>query len=228
MMTALFDVGFWTRIPTIMVIDIMLAGDNALLVALAVRTLPPRQQFLGRLWGSAGAVVLRLIFIAFVTLLLDVPLLRLAGGAVLLWIAVKLVGQSGSEAGAARSGMSLREAIWIIIVADVSMSLDNVIAIAGAAHGDLVLVAFGIGLSIPLVLWGSGLLARLMNRHPWIVSLGGGILGYVGGEMITADEFVKQWIGIMPVFDHVVPIALALAVVVLGSGPRRPVRTSVS
>src|SRR5437667_12853437 len=106
-----------------MVIDIMLAGDNALVVALAVRSLPPRQQFLGRLWGSAGAVVLRLVFIAFVTFLLDVPLLRLAGGAVLIWIAVKLVGQAGSEAGPGRSGPTRREAIWRMGVPDVSVRL---------------------------------------------------------------------------------------------------------
>ncbi|MGH2627569.1 MAG: TerC family protein, partial [Anaerolineales bacterium] len=119
-------------------------------------------------------------------------------GLVLIWIAVKLVRQ-GAGAGEGqehvRHGTTLKEAIWIIIVADVVMSLDNVLAVAAAAHGDLLLVAFGIGLSIPIVIWGSGLLARLMNRFPWIIWLGGGVLGWVAAEMILKDQIVAGWLG---------------------------------
>jgi YjbE family integral membrane protein len=214
---AIFDLALWSRILTITVIDLMLAGDNALVVALAVRTLPRRQQFLGRLWGTAGAIVLRLVFVACVTLLLEVPLLRFAGGVALLWIAAKLIRQDGGEAGTARHGTSLKEAVWIIIAADVSMSLDNVIAIAGAAHGELRLVAFGICLSMPIVVWGSGVLARLMNRYAWIIWFGGAILGKVAGEMIVADEMIARSLGKMvrPV-GNALPVGLAVVFLVLG------------
>ena len=159
------DPEFWARWLSIVVIDLTLAGDNALVIALAVRTLPRRQQWLGRLWGTAGAVALRLAFITVATFLLRIPFLQLAGGLLLVWIAVKLVRQPPGHARPhARDGATLREAVWIIVVADAVMSLDNVLAVAAAAHGDLRLVVFGIVLSLPLVIWGSGLLARLMAR----------------------------------------------------------------
>ena len=181
-MSFLLDPQFWARWIGIVIIDLSLAGDNALVIALAVRTLPPRQQFFGRLWGTFGAVALRLAFIAVITQLLRISFLQAAGGLVLIWIAIKLVRQDGGEAeGKARHGTTLWEAIWLIIVADLIMSLDNVLAVAAAARGDLILVVFGISLSIPIVIWGSGLLARLMNRFQWIVWLGGGILGWVAG-----------------------------------------------
>lgn len=207
-----FHAEFWVRWLKIVGIDILLAGDNALVIALAVRTLPRRQQLLGRLWGTGGAVGLRVLFIALITVLLKIPLLQFAGGLILVWIAVKLIRQSEAEGeGGSRQGGSLWEAVWIIIVADVSMSLDNVIAIAGAAHGDMVLVVFGIALSIPLVVWGSGLLARLMTRYPWIVWVGGGILGEVAGDMMVHDQVVHGWLG--PAADVInYPLRLVLFV----------------
>ena len=193
----LADPDFWARLLKIIVIDLLLAGDNALVIALAVRTLPRRQQLLGRLWGTAGAVVLRLVFITVVTALLHVPLLQFAGGVVLVWIAVKLIRHDAGEAEGegTHQGATLLGAIWIIIVADVTMSLDNVIAIAGAAHGDLLLVTIGIAFSIPIVVWASGILARLMNRYPWIIWVGGGVLGEVAGDMIIHDRVVHGWLG---------------------------------
>ena len=181
----------------IVIIDLALAGDNALVIALAVRTLPKRQQFHGRVWGAAGAVGLRLVFIAIVSYLLFIPLLQVVGGLLLLWIAIKLVRQSdsGEAGGHVRHGTTLLEAIWIIIVADVVMSLDNVIGVAGAAEGDMRLVVFGIALSIPIVVWGSGLLAALMNRYPWLILVAGGILGEVAGKMIVHDAFVTKHLG---------------------------------
>ena len=200
-MPDLFDPDFWLRWVKIVIIDLLLAGDNALVIALAVRTLPRRQQLLGRLWGTAGAVVLRLLFIAIITVLLRVPLLQFVGGGALVWIAIKLIRQDagGDGEGHARQGTSLLEAIWIIIIADITMSLDNVIAIAGAAHGDLFLVAFGIALSIPIVVWASGMLARLMNRYAWIIWVGGGVLGEVSGDMMIHDRVVHAWLG--PIAD---------------------------
>ena len=210
---------FWIRLLGIVVIDLTLAGDNALVIALAVRSLPPRQQFLGRVWGTAGAVGLRLAFIAIATWLLQVPFLQVIGGLLLVWIALRLVRQShedGGEHGRVRQGTSLREAVWIIMVADAVMSLDNVLGVAAAAQGHFVLVVFGIALSLPLVVWGSGLLARLMNRFTWIIWLGGGILGYVAAEMILADHGLERWVGTPPAWTHGLPILLGLFIAAIG------------
>jgi len=218
-MAFLADPEFWARWLSIVILDLTLAGDNALVIALAVRTLPPRQQFWGRIWGSIGAVGLRLVFITIITYLLQIPLLQVLGGALLIWIALKLVRQEGGGEGDGhvRQGTSLLEAVWIIIVADVVMSLDNVLAVAGAAHGNIVLVVFGIALSLPLVVWGSGLLARLMNRYPWIIWFGGGILGYVAGEMMLKDDWVRGWLGeTAHVLHYPLPIALGLGLTALG------------
>src|SRR5438132_14142980 len=138
-MAFLLDPVFWARWLGIVVIDLTLAGDNALVIALAVRTLPPRQQFLGRLWGTGGAVALRVLFIAAATLLLWIPLLHLLGGLLLLWIAVKLVSQDAADEAHVRHGASLAEAVWIILIADVAMSLGNVVAVAAAARRALFL-----------------------------------------------------------------------------------------
>ena len=139
-MTTFVDPEFWARLLGIILIDISLAGDNALVIALAVRGLPARQQLAGRIWGTVGAVGLRVAFIVIVSQLLRIPLLQLGGGLALMWIAVRLVRPGHAGDGGARQGTSLREAIWIIIVADVTMSLDNVLGVAAAAKGDIVLV----------------------------------------------------------------------------------------
>ena len=215
-MTFLLDPEFWLRLVGIVLIDLTLAGDNALVIALAVRSLPPRQAFLGRVWGTLGAVAMRLGFIAVATWLLALPFVQLAGGLLLIWIAAKLVlmGDGGGEH-KVRHGTSLREAVWIIMLADAAMSLDNVIAVAAAAHGDMILVAFGIGLSLPLVVWGSGLLARLMNRWPAIIWLGGGVLGWVAGEMIVR-EVVQRGFGDGNGLTHAAPAIPALVIAALG------------
>ena len=216
-MSVLLDPEFWARLASIIVIDLSLAGDNALVIALAVRSLPAREQWLGRVWGTAAAVVLRLLFIAVVSALLTVPLLRAVGGLLLLWIAIRLVRPGGSAEGHVRHGTSLRQAVWIIVVADVTMSLDNVLAVAAAAHGDLLLVLLGIALSLPIVVWGSGFLARLMTSHAWIIWVGGGILGYVAGEMITDDPLVRAWLGAhADTVDDFVSVLLALGLTLLG------------
>jgi YjbE family integral membrane protein len=214
--TPLADPEFWARLASIVLIDLTLAGDNALVIALAVRTLPKRQQLFGRIWGTAGAVVLRLIFIAVATWLLTIPLLQVVGGILLVWIALRLARQDAGADAHVRQGTTLREAVWIIVVADAAMSLDNVLAVAAAAHGDLLLVVFGIGLSLPLVVWGSGLLAWLMNRFTWIIWLGGGVLGYFAGEMILRDRALERWFGPWPEWLHAAPIVLALIIGALG------------
>ena len=209
---------FWVRWFGIVILDLSLAGDNALVIAMAVRTLPPREQFLGRVGGTFGAVALRFAFIAIITQLLRIPYLQAAGGLVLVWIAVKLLRQdAGGEGQEVRHGTTLWEAIWVIIVADIIMSLDNVLAVAAASHGDLALVIFGIGLSIPIVICGAGFLAKLMNRFQWIVWLGGGILGWVAGEMVVEDKNLHAWLepltGFLP---WILPAVLAAALISLG------------
>jgi len=214
-MIALMDSEFWLRLAGIVLIDLTLAGDNALVIALAVRNLPRRQQWLGRLWGTAGAVGLRLAFIAVATWLLALPFVQLAGGLLLVWIAVKLVLIKDSHGGHVREGTSLREAVWIVMVADAVMSLDNVLAVAATAHGDVLLVVLGIALSLPLVVWGSGLLASLMGRWPAIIWLGGGVLGWVAGEMIVR-ELVGHWLGEANGWSRAAPFLPALAIAALG------------
>jgi YjbE family integral membrane protein len=223
-MALLAEPEFWARLFGIGILNLLLSGDNALVIALAVRALPPRQRVLGQIWGALGAVALRVVFVAIVTLLLRVPLLQLAGGLLLLWIAVRLVRPEDGDAAGARHGGSVWEAVWIIIVADITMSLDNVLAIAAAAKGELMLVVIGIALSLPIVIWGAGLLARLMNRWTWIVWLGGGFLAYVAAEMVFEDRAVAGWLGTL---GHriEVPVSIGLGLVVATLGwwlARRP------
>src|SRR5262245_16230023 len=194
-MENVFDPQFWGRLLEITFLNLLLSGDNAVVIALAVRALPGRQRWLGLLWGTVGAVALRLAFVGIVTWLLQVPCLRIVGSVLLFWIAIKLVTPAESGDAATRHGSSLWEAIWLILVADITMSLDNVLAIAGAAHGNLSLVFLGIATSVPIVIGGSGLLARLMVRHPWIVWVGGGLLGYVAGDMLLEDPVVIERLG---------------------------------
>jgi YjbE family integral membrane protein len=191
----LFDPLFWRSVGVIIWIDLLLAGDNAVVISLAVRSLPKRQQWWGRILGTLGAVVLRLIFLWIVSFLLRVPLVKLVGGLVLVWIAIKLVRPGAEGHGETRAGASLLEAVWVIMVADVFMSLDNVIAVAGAANDDFRLLLFGVGVSIPLVVFGSALISALIDRFAWVVWLGGGILGWVAGEMITTDPWVVSTLG---------------------------------
>src|ERR1041385_1413077 len=196
-MRALLQAEFWARWLGIVFIDLSLAGDNALVIAMAVLSLPSRQRLVGLIGGTIGAVVLRILLIAIITQILMIPFLQALGGMVLLWIAIKLVRQDagGEKERTVREVATLWEAIGIIIVADLIMSLDNVLAVAATAHGDLRLVLFGIGLSIPIFICGSTLLARLMDRFRWIVWVGGGVLGWVAGELAVTDSLVEASIG---------------------------------
>jgi YjbE family integral membrane protein len=211
------DPQFWTSLLRIIWIDLLLAGDNAVVIALAVRSLPPKQQWWGRIWGTAGAVGLRLIFLFIITFLLQVPLLKFIGGAILIWIAIKLLRPQTEAHGTVREGTSLMEAVWIIMVADVTMSLDNVLAVAGAAGGNFGLLVFGIMISLPLVVFGSGVIGWMMSRWIWIVWLGGGILGYVAGEMMITDPVVQGWLGKgADALHRPLPLVLFAALTVFG------------
>lgn len=213
---ATVDWEFTARLLKIVFINIVLSGDNAVVIALAVRTLPRRQQRLGIFWGAIGAVVMRVGLTFVAVQLLRLPFLQLIGGLLLLWIAFKLLRQGSGEA-RVRHGTTLGEAIRIIILADLIMSTDNILAIAAAAEGSFALLLFGLGLSIPIVVWGAAFIATLMNRYGWIIYLGAGMLGEVAGKMILEDRFVEQSIGEAPrALEWGVRIGLAVAIVVVG------------
>jgi YjbE family integral membrane protein len=179
--------------------------------------LPRRQRLLGQIWGTVGAVALRLAFVTIVSVLLRIPLLRLVGGLLLVWIAYKLVQPVSASLEGGRHGTSFWQAIWIIIVADITMSLDNVLAIAAAAHGDMALVILGVAISLPIVVGGSGLLAALMNRFGWIIWIGGGILGYVAGDMILEDPVVMNMLGALArTLEYPLPLAVGIVIATLG------------
>ena len=202
-------------------LDLLLAGDNAIVIAMAVHSLPPRERRLGRLWCTAGAAILRVVFLAIASWLLAIPLLKAFGGIALIFIAWRLlapkpVGPNDAQ-DKQRAGANLRDAIKIIVIADLSMSIDNVFAVTGAARGDLKMAAMGIAISIPIVIWGSGFLSTLMHRQPWIIWLGGGVLGYVAGSLLLEDEKVIEWFGCDPQHPgHPLPLALAIGFTVFG------------
>jgi len=183
---------FWVAVLQIIVIDILLSGDNAVVIALACRNLPPEQRRLGIFWGVGGAIVLRVVLTFFAVTLLSLSYVKLVGGALLMWIGVKLVLPQPEEGGhEIKAAGNLFAAIRTIIVADLVMSLDNVIAVAAAARDSVFLLVFGLALSIPLMVWASQLILRLMDRFPMIIVGGGALLGWISLSMAIADPVVK-------------------------------------
>ncbi len=190
----------WGAILQIIMIDILLGGDNAVIIALACRNLAPKQRMQGILWGTAGAIGLRVVLIAFALVLLEVPLLKVVGGLLLLWIGIKLLLPDQDEHGNVTSGTSIWGAVKTILIADLVMSLDNVIAIAGAAqntHPDhqLYYVIFGLIVSVPIIIWGSTLVLKLIDRFPLVVTFGAALLGWIAGGMLVTDVLVVKYIG---------------------------------
>jgi len=190
---------FWIAVGQIIMIDILLGGDNAVVIALACRQLPPKLRTKGILWGTAGAIVLRVILIFFALTLLAIPYLKLVGAVLLLWIGVKLLVPEEEGHGDIQSSDKLWTAVKTVIVADLVMSVDNVIAIAGAAEsagGDhkMPLVIFGLLVSIPIIVWGSQLVIKLMDRFPMIITLGGMLLGWIAGTMAVTDPAVVPYL----------------------------------
>lgn len=185
---------FWLAGIEIIVINILLSGDNAVVIALACRNLPPHQRRWGVVWGAGGAILLRIVLTFFAISLLDLPWLKIVGGLLLLWIGVKLIADDGGEGHQVTASNQLFSAVRTIVVADLVMSLDNVIGVAAAAKGSLVLLVFGLVVSIPLVIVGSQLIMKAIERFPMLVMAGGGLLGYVAGEMAVTDNAVSGWI----------------------------------
>ena len=221
-MLEFFSTLHWGAVFQIVIIDILLGGDNAVVIALACRKLPAAQRIRGVLWGTVGAIVLRVVLIAFAVALLDVPFLKFGGGLLLLWIGVRLMAPSHDAHENIKPADKLMAAIKTIIIADAVMSLDNVIAIAGAAESAdpdhrIALVIFGLVVSIPLIVWGSTLVLRMLDRFPVIVTLGAALLGWIAGGLIVNDPAGDRW----PLLDttaakYGAQIAGALFVVLLG------------
>jgi YjbE family integral membrane protein len=208
---------YWVAALEIIVINILLSGDNAVVIALACRNLPKKQRVLGIFWGVIGAVVLRIILTFFAVQLLQLPYLQLVGAALLLWIGVKLVAEDEGDGAEVAASDRLLSAVKTVIVADLVMSVDNVIGVAGAAKGSLSLLVFGLVVSIPLVVVGSQLIMKLIERLPWLVIAGGGLLGYIAGEIATADTSVKPWIDASaPSLHYIAPAVGVVIVVVVG------------
>ncbi len=212
----ILDPVFWTALAKIIGVNIVLSGDNAVVIALAARSLPAREQKRAIFWGSGAAVALRVILTLFAVALLGLPWLKLIGAALLLWIGVKLLLPPKGDA-EVRAGENVWAAVKTILVADLVMSLDNVIAVAAAAGGDWLLMAIGLAISIPLVIFGATLLVGLMERWPIIITLGAGLLGYVAGEMAWEDPAIDALTSGAP--DALqYAVALACAGLVIGFG----------
>ncbi|WP_432728465.1 TerC family protein [Variovorax sp. W6] len=221
---------FWVAVGQIIMIDILLGGDNAVVIALACRKLPAHQRTQGILWGTAGAIVLRVILIFFALTLLAIPFLKLVGAILLVWIGIKLLAPEHDDGHGNISGSDkLWGAVKTVIVADLVMSVDNVIAIAGAAQGagdshQMPLVIFGLLVSIPIIVWGSQLVIKLMDRFPMIITAGGMLLGWIAGTMAVSDPALANtaawtWVPKVPqtdVIKYAAGIGGALLVLVIG------------
>ncbi len=205
------SVEWFARLLGVLGVDLILAGDNAVVIALAVRNLQGQNRRRAIVLGALGAVVLRLIFVAIVSYLLLIPFLQVAGGLLLFWIAWRLIKEEPGEEAEVQAGESQWEAIRIIILADVVMSLDNVIALVGVSGGDLLLLGTGIALTIPLVIFGSALLTSLLNRFPILIYAGAGLLVYVAVEMLFADVALHEYLEPYERFEW--PTAITAAVV---------------
>src|SRR4026209_1493800 len=197
MLEELYTQAFWIGLLKIIGVNLILSGDNAVVIALAARSLPARQQKAAVLWGSGAAVVMRIILTIFAVALLTLPWLKLIGSLLLFWIGIKLlVPEEGS--GDVHPSDTLIAAIKTILIADLVMSIDNVIAVAAAAQGSLTLLVLGLAISIPLVIFGSTLMIKLMERFPIIVVLGAALIGWVGGETMVSDTILKDLVAANP------------------------------
>lgn len=221
-MEELLTAHFWLAVGQIIMIDILLGGDNAVVIALACRQLPKDLRLKGILWGTAGAIVLRVVLIAFAVTLLAVPYLKLVGAALLLWIGVKLLVPDEDGHSNIHGSDKLWAAVKTVIIADLVMSIDNVIAIAGvatSAGGDhqMPLVIFGLLVSIPIIIWGSQLVLKLMDRFPLIITIGGMLLGWIAGTMAQTDPALRDWLPQTKLWGYGMGAAGALGVLLVGT-----------
>lgn len=208
---------FWIALLQIVAIDIVLGGDNAVVIGLACRRLPEEQRKKGILYGMGLAIGMRVVLIFFAVTLLAIPYLKIVGALLLFWIGVKLLLPEDEGHHDIEGGTTIASAVKTIIVADVVMSLDNVIAIAGAAGDSMFLIVFGLLLSVPIIMYGSKYVMKLMDRFPIVITMGGALLGWIAGGMLATDVVTKDWIvANIPASDYLLPAIGAIIVVVLG------------
>ncbi|MEK7820472.1 MAG: TerC family protein [Pseudomonadota bacterium] len=218
---AVTDAQFWIALLQIIGINILLSGDNAIVIALAARNLPAKQQRIAVIGGTLGAVVMRIGFTVVVVYLMSIPYLKLVGSLLLFWIAVKLLipeEGDGSEEGKFKAGSTITAAITTIMIADAVMSLDNVIGIAAAAKDDMTLIIIGLAISIPLVVYGSTIILKLMDRYPILITGGGALLGWVAGDIAVTDPVIEPYLASYPpVIHYAIAVGGAVFVVALGT-----------
>ena len=193
MLEEVMSQAFWVGLAKIIGVNLILSGDNAVVIALAARSLPPRQQKLAIFWGAGAAIALRIVLTLFAVALLALPWLKLIGSALLFWIGIQLLVPE-DDGGEVAASEHLLAAVKTILIADLVMSLDNVIAVAAAAGGSLLLLVLGLAISIPLVIFGATLLVKAMERYPVIITIGAGLIGWVAGEMLIADRALQPWL----------------------------------
>ena len=208
---------FFLALLQIIWVNIILSGDNAVVIALACRSLPPRQQRIGVMLGAGAAVVLRIIFSVIIVYLMSIPLLKFVGGVLLLWIGYKLMIPEEGDGDDIESASNLMRAVMIVLWADLIMSLDNVIAVAAAAKGDIVLLSLGLAISVPLVVYGATLMIRLLQRFPVLVTVGAALIGYIAGDVIATDPYWINWVETHAAWlEYAGPLLGALLVVGIG------------
>jgi YjbE family integral membrane protein len=222
--TSWMEPAFWLAFFNIIIIDLILSGDNAVVIGMAARKLPPAQRKKAIMFGAGVAVLLRSTLTVVAAYLLNIPLLMTVGGILLIGIAVKLLVEEDDGVDV-HAGDTLKSAIKTIIIADVVMSLDNVLAVAGASHGNVFLVLMGLALSIPFIMWGSNIIAGLLNRFPWLLYVGAAVLGYTGGQLIVEDPFVHQLLTGLDVLNLIIPVVLAVIVVISGYAWKHKTKT---
>lgn len=217
MLEMLVTTSFWVDVLKIIMIDLLLSGDNAVVIALACRNLPAQQRKKGILFGMAGAVVLRIVLTFFAVSLLSLPYLKLVGAMLLIWIGIKLIlPEDEHDEGSIKADARLIGAIKTIIIADFVMSLDNVLGVAAAAKGNVPLLVFGLLISIPLIAWSSQLVLRLIDRFPYIIFAGGALLGYVAGEMLVAEALFAPLLEAQHALHWLIPAFCAILVLATG------------
>jgi YjbE family integral membrane protein len=211
------ETSFWLALIEIIGINIILSGDNAVVIALACRSLPGKQRRLGVMLGAGAAVAMRIVFAIFIAYLLTIPYLKILGGLLLFWIGYKLMQPEEGEGDGVDGGSSIWSAVRMILIADAVMSLDNVIAVAAAANGNYILLSLGLLISVPLVVYGATLMITLLNRFPIIVVMGAALIGYIGGEVVVTDPVWDHWIDAnLPWLHFAAPVLGGAIVVVTG------------
>jgi YjbE family integral membrane protein len=209
-----FSPDYWSALLSIIVIDLVLAGDNAIVIGLAARTLPKNQQKKVILWGTVGAILIRILATLVVVWLLKIPGLMVIGGVLLVWIAYKLLAEEKGHD--VKASENFWAAIKTIVIADALMGLDNVLAVAGAAHGDFSLVVIGLLVSVPIVVWGSTLILKWVDRFPIIITIGSGVLAFTAAKMITGEKFLKGIFDDNPLLKWGFTAIIVIAVIIFG------------